>query len=139
MFKFPRASTQGTTLVSPHLHSSYLFHFHGFRNHIPAQISQISFSYPSIHPSTCFRDSSTGKSYSHFFEKQTTEALLLFLLLVLGDGVAIHLDLHLFAQAGDLTVPTDTFEQSLSPVHSTQHLPPCSRLSALAWPFITSQ
>ena len=53
--------------------------------------------------------------------------------------IAIHLDLHLFAQAGNLTVPRDKFEQSLSPVHSTQHLSPCSRLSALAWPFITSQ
>ena len=75
----------------------------------------------------------------HFFKKQTKEALLLFLLLASGDGVAIHLDLHLFAQAGDLTVPTDTFEQSLSPVHSPQHPSPCFRPSALAWPFITSQ
>lgn len=60
----------------------------------------------------------------HFFKKQTTETLLLFLLLASGDGVAIHPDLHLFAQAGDLTVPTDTFEQSLSPVHSPQHPSP---------------
>lgn len=65
LFDSPRFYPQGTVLLSLHLYSLQCPHSHGFENQARVHVSHISFSFPSIHLSTCLRDSSTWKPYIH--------------------------------------------------------------------------
>ena len=73
---FQCSSSQGSVLKAQLFFLSIfilcdVLHSHGFGNHVDAHISQISFSFPSIHLSTCLLDSSTRKPYSHLISNST--------------------------------------------------------------------